>query len=349
MQASASTVSLLSGSTRVRIVGQGLTGTLLTMEFHARGVPVILQDVWMPGAATVVAPGIVNPMAGRKFRPPARIQALLDNLEAAFTRVHALTGESFWKPCPILRMFSEPTQLDTFALRLQQPEVKPFVESQYPENHFPYLNDVFGSFLTLKGGWADLPAFLEVTRAWFSGQGMLDETPWEGGQRTVDEVVIFCNGWRLSEMSEWAFVPHNPAKGEMLIVRFTDPLPRDRIYNQGCWLQPIHGDVWRVGATYTWSDFNSEPSVDGASDLQERLHLLTPRDFKVEDQVAGVRPIVDDTKPLLGKHPSIPNWWVCNAMGSKGVLHAPTAAIWLVDHMLEGKALLPEWNVNRFL
>ncbi len=134
----------------------------------------------------------------------------------------------------------------------------------------------------------------------------------------------------------------------MLIVRFEEPLPRDRIYNQACWVQPLEGDLWRVGATYTWSDFNSEGSLDGAADLSERLQLLTPVPFHVEDQVAGVRPIVEDYRPVIGRHPEIPNWFVLNALGSKGVLQATAAAQALLDHMLAGRGIPPDWCVSRF-
>ncbi|HKJ91117.1 MAG TPA: FAD-dependent oxidoreductase [Oceanipulchritudo sp.] len=352
MQAPVITPSLISSADRVRIVGQGLTGTMLALMLREKGIPFIVQDTLLPGAATPVAPGIVNPLAGRKFRPPNRIGMLLESLEEGMHRVERLLGIDIWRPVPILRMFSEPTQIDRFEKQLAEGsgELR-FVDERFPENSFSFLNDVFGSFLTREGGWADLPLLHSTMRAWLAREGCLDESRWDpetDPAANPNEVVCFCDGWRIAENPHWSFIPHNPAKGEMLIVRFEETLPRDRIYNQACWIQPLEGDLWRVGATYTWSGFNSEASLDGADDLRERLQLLTPVPFHVEDQVAGVRPIVEDYRPVIGRHPKIPNWFVLNALGSKGVLQANAAVQALIEHMLAGRGIPPDWCVTRF-
>lgn len=351
MQAPTQPASRIHGLDRVRIIGQGLTGTLLALELHEKGIPFVVQDVFLPGSATEVAPGIVNPLAGRNFRPPENVHELLQALQASMRLVEKHLGESIWKPCPILRMFSEPTQIDRFEKGLSQLEIRAFVEERFPENTFPHLNDVFGSFLTLSGGWADLPRLKSLARDWLLRENRLIEEPWEATADTpsAQEALCFCEGWQVANNPHWSFIPHNPAKGEMLIVRFEDGLPRDRIYNQSCWVQPIQDDLWRVGATYTWSRFNSEPSLDGAQDLQERLLLLTRIPFHVEDQVAGVRPIVEDYHPVVGQHPQHQNWFILNAMGSKGVLQAPATAKALLHFMTEGQSIPQEWSVTRFL
>ena len=69
----------------------------------------------------------------------------------------------------------------------------------------------------------------------------------------------------------------------------------------------------------------------------------------MEDHVAGVRPIVEDYRPVIGKHPEKANWYILNAMGSKGVLQAPTAVQLLVDHLTDSWRIPYNWNVDRFL
>lgn len=78
MQAHANAVSLISHADRVRIIGQGLSGSILALMLKERGIPFVVHDTLLPGAATPVAPGIVNPLAGRNFRPPDRIRMLLE-------------------------------------------------------------------------------------------------------------------------------------------------------------------------------------------------------------------------------------------------------------------------------
>ncbi len=351
MQASATASSIPPEFDRVRIIGQGLTGSLLALILKDRNIPFVVQDAFLPGSATEVAPGIVNPLAGRNFRPPEDVEELLQAVQAGMALVEKFLGESIWKPTPILRMFAEPTQIDRFNRGLKKFGNGAFVEERFPENSFAHLNDVFGSFLTSGGGWADLPRFKALARQWLKTEGCLIEESWDPKAETDSqgEALCFCEGWQVANNPHWKFIPHNPAKGEMLIVRFEDGLPRDRIYNQSCWVQPIEKDLWRVGATYSWSAFNSNPSLEGAKDLQERLHLLTPIPFHVVDQVAGVRPIVEDYRPVIGRHPERKNWFILNAMGSKGVLQAPATAMALARHILEGKSIPQQWCLSRFL
>lgn len=353
MQARPKQQSILSRYDRVRIIGQGLCGSLLALHLKELGVPFMVQDVELSGRATSVAPGIVNPLAGRHFRPPQYVDDLLQHLHASMELVEKILGINIWTPCPILRMFSDPKQHDRFLRSLKGEGGSAFVEEEYPENNFPFLNDVYGSFLTKGGGWANLPHFIEVTRTWLRQEGLLDENEWEYPEEapadSSGELVIFCEGWRILNNPHWSFIPHNPAKGEMLLVRFEEALPRDRIYNQSCWVQPINDDLWRVGATYTWSSFDGTPTLDGATHLQENLQLLTAVPFHVEDQLAGVRPIVGDYKPVIGQHPEIPHWFILNAMGSKGVLQTPTAIRDLLDFLTQGSRIPSAWSVDRFV
>ena len=354
MQARRSSSNQLARHERVRIIGQGLCGSLLAMHLHELEVPFIVQDVDTPGCATAVAPGIVNPLAGRNFRPPEHVDDLLAQLELTMRLVERVLGVSIWNTVPILRMFADPAQHDRFVRSLEEnPEVGPFVDEEFSENAHPNLNDVYGSFLTRRGGWANLPLLMELTRSWLRQEGLLLEEEWRPGENPPgradsSELVVFCEGWRVVNNPHWSFIPHNPAKGEMLLVRFGEELPRDRIYNQSCWLQPLPDGLWRVGATYTWSDFNSAASLEGATRLQETLHLLTPIEFHVEDQVAGVRPIVGDYRPVVGRHPEFQHWYILNAMGSKGVLQAPMAVRDLIDNLMEGTRIPADWSVDRF-
>jgi glycine oxidase len=353
MQAHLSKSSPLSKYDRIRIVGQGLAGSLLAIHLKEQNIPFIVQDIDTPGCATAVAPGIVNPLAGRHFRPPEYIDELLEQLSCSMKLVEKTLGVDVWNPCPILRMFSEPAQHDRFMSSIEGKGSAAFVDDEFGENTFSYLNDVYGSFLTKRGGWANLPFLMEITRSWLRQEGLLVEKEWippESAPTKAEdnELVVFCEGWRTINNPYWSFIPHNPAKGEMILVRFEEPIPRDRIYNQSCWAQPVRDDLWRVGATYSWDAFDSKASLEGATSLQDSLHLLTPIPFHVEDQMAGVRPIVEDYRPVVGQHPEIPHWYILNALGSKGVLQAPTAVRDLIDHLLEGSRIPGNWCVDRF-
>lgn len=333
----------------IRIVGQGLTGSLLALLLDASGIPFVVQDVSLAGASTPVAPGIVNPLAGRKFVPPPNIDQLLADVREVLGLAERVLNTKLWNACPILRVFADPAQIIRFEKGLADGTNAAFVEGRHPANSVPGINDTFGSFSTSGGGWANLPLLKSATRSWLKNSGRLIEEPWHPEDRLPNARICFCEGWQVLHNPYWNFIPHNPAKGEMLIVEFDDPLPRHQIYNQSCWIQPIEDRLWRVGATYSWSDFNGHPSQDGVADLMDRLQLLTRIPFKIVDQVAGVRPIVEDYLPVIGEHPHHKGWFILNAMGSKGVLQAPHAAKATLNLLAHGAPPPPEWHLHRFL
>ncbi|MBP8942878.1 MAG: hypothetical protein KBG76_11785, partial [Saprospiraceae bacterium] len=51
----------------VLIVGQGLAGSLLASELEDQQKSFVLIDQYLPGAASLLAAGIINPVTGRRY------------------------------------------------------------------------------------------------------------------------------------------------------------------------------------------------------------------------------------------------------------------------------------------
>src|SRR5690606_21034894 len=96
---------------------------------------------------------------------------------------------------------------------------------------------------------------------------------------------------------------------------------------------------FRAGATYEWKDLTTAPTEAGKEEILEGIRKLVPWEPEVKEHVAGIRPIVRDTYPVLGLHPSQSRAGIFNGLGSKGVLWAPHFAEMLVRHLEEGTPL----------
>lgn len=333
----------------IEIIGQGLSGSLLAMELLTREIPFNIIDEPLEGLATPIAPGIVNPLAGHKFKPPPGLSSLLKRTSKSFHHCEKILGETFWHPSNIRRIFFADDQLNYFEKTRRIGEARKFIRDIRKENVLGKdINDDMGSFLTVGGGWVDLPRFQSSVRDFLSSRNLLVEDFVSQDHPPPGVARIDCTGWRVSQDPLWSWLPHNPAKGEMLIVEIPDFEDQETIYNRSCWMQPIGDKKWRVGATYQWEDFSSKPSMDGALELTHRLQDLIFVPFKTVDQVAGVRPIVGDYKPVIGRHPEHSNLFIVNAMGSKGVLQAPTAVHCFLSWFLEQAKLPSDWDVARF-
>jgi glycine/D-amino acid oxidase-like deaminating enzyme len=103
----------------------------------------------------------------------------------------------------------------------------------------------------------------------------------------------------------------------------------DRILNRAGWLIPIGGDLYRVGATYDWDHLESGPTEEGRGKVEAILQTFTDRDYEVVDHVAGIRPIIDRSKPVVRFQEG--KGWMVNGLGSKGVIYAPRVGLEMVS------------------
>ncbi len=91
--------------------------------------------------------------------------------------------------------------------------------------------------------------------------------------------------------------------------------------------------MYKVGATFNWTDKTSNPSEEGKQELVEKLKKVINVPYKIVDQTAGIRPTVRDRRPLVGKHPKYQNLAILNGLGTRGVMIAPTVAKQLFNHL----------------
>ena len=94
------------------------------------------------------------------------------------------------------------------------------------------------------------------------------------------------------------------------------------------------GWLFRVGSTYEWDKLDESPTPAGLERVREIASKLGGADFEVIAHVAGIRPILRCSQPLIGRDGD--GNWVFNGLGSKGTLYAPGIAAMLAGWMLDG-------------
>ena len=92
--------------------------------------------------------------------------------------------------------------------------------------------------------------------------------------------------------------------------------------------KPIQGLIHEVSITEENSFRNPEHIKN---ELIEKIKESIDCNFEVIEHFAGVRPTVNDRKPLLGRHPIYSNLYILNGLGTRGVLLGPSMAKDLFD------------------
>lgn len=327
----------------VAILGGGLAGVLLAHAIEELGGSVVVADQARPNAASPMAPGIINPLAGRRFTVNTDYAATFSTTMAFFASLEERFRRPLWHPTKLIRLLENADQTTYLEARRNNPTEAIWLGESFPAGaHGACVHDPAGSFETLQGGWFDVPELIRAARE-------------QGGFRFIDPVeldasapiTVDCRGWRCSQDPHWAHFPWRCARGEVMTVTLDGDLPR-HLWNGGGWLQPLPDGNWRAGATYGWSLFEAPPMLTAQAELMGKLRRWLRVPFRIIDQQVGVRAVVLDYRPVLGALPNHPNRHIFSGLGSHGAIQGPPFARLLAQHLLEGSPLSADVDAARF-
>jgi glycine/D-amino acid oxidase-like deaminating enzyme len=345
------------------IVGLGLAGCLISWQYLCQGKKVLTVEPGDPGAASQVAPGVINPVAGKRLKPSWKVTEQLPFAIETYRTLEQELGVQFYHEKPIVRIIKDAQQQTFLQKRREDPIAKNFIGEEHEPGWRPELfRDPLGSFVAKSSGHLDIPVFSSSYREYLEKKGLLIketldyndiELTEDGGavwKEKSFKCVIFCEGWKGSKNPWFNKVAFKPAKGEMLTIEVEDDvdLP-NAIINRGKWLLPYEGKKCLAGASYSWKPLDSIPTEKAESQILGMLsEFLNLKHLKVLDHKAGVRPIVRDYRPAMGRHPEYPQLVFFNGLGSKGVLSGPWLSNCLAKHLIDDAPLPKETHVNRF-
>lgn len=329
---------------RIGVLGMGLAGCCLAWELRRRGVPLVFTDTVSVNAASPMAPGIINPLAGRKFKLNSDLASHYQQIFDFYQGIEIELRRTFWRSLRLVRILENEGQRRELDLRTEEADAGSWIGTVHPPGtHGEGIRDPLGSFETLNAGWLDVPKFCQLVRKHLAGAEVdPEELP------TSADIVVDCRGWCCAESDLWASLPWKPARGELIEFRLEEELPR-AIWNGGGWLQPLPEGGWRAGATYSWSGFEAPVSDSARCELIERLQRWLRIPFEVGNQKVGVRAILEDYRPVVGPHPARPTQYIFSGLGSHGAIQAPVFARHLADHFRDGVSIRPDVAVSRFL
>ncbi|KAB2813676.1 NAD(P)/FAD-dependent oxidoreductase [Phaeocystidibacter luteus] len=336
------------------IIGQGIAGTTLSFELYKRGLSFDVVDHVKPSTASKVASGLYNPLVLKRRRVVWQAHAMLNALLPFYREMERLTNSNFLQHKPVWEILPDPgTENDWDALS-EKPKfeelIGEIIPNPNPRIRAHKLGEVSGS------GRVNVEGMIEAWKAFLSSQDSFIEDQvkmadldykhvwtWNGNQYSN---IIWCNGF-VSANAHFPHLPFSPTKGEVLIVKAPE-LKLDHILHGNMFIMPWGGDLYKVGATYSWDQLDTEPTTKGEEQLVEAWSKLVDCPFEIVKHEAGVRPNVKDRKPLLGRSDEIPNSYIFNGLGSRGILMAPWLANHMVNYLTDGTNLPPEVNISRF-
>lgn len=342
----------------VLIVGQGISGTMLSWFLYKEGKSFLVLDDAAENAASNVAAGVINPVTGRRFLTTWMAEELLAFSKVAYTGIQTYLNNTFFYPKSIIDFFPSPQMRDAFVDRMR--------ENDTYMHAFPDQN-LFNPFFQYEAGCGEIkPAYtvhlqglltawqkkLQELQALRQESFMLEElqaTPENIRYRDITaEKIVFCNGIAAAGNPWFSRLPFSLNKGESLVIA-CKKLPRDHIFKKGMMLVPLpQDDLFWLGSNYQWDFEDAAPSETFYKAAKALLQQWLKKPYEIVAHKAAVRPATVERRPFVGFHPLMPSIGILNGLGTKGTSLAPFFAHQLVQHLVHGLPLAPEADVRRF-
>lgn len=336
------------------IVGAGLSGLCVAIQLERRGYRVTLVDNGI-NHSSIVAAGMINPLVFRRMNKSWRVDDFLPFINTFYSALEQQTGEAFFHPVIIRRMFSSQQEREMWIEKETTPEFESYMHPITAEDdtYSLAIND-FGS-ARLKGScYIDTHRFLPAIKKFLNQrvQFLHEEFDYHGLNNTqykgiVYSDVIFCEGFMGKNNPWFSDLPLGQTKGETLLIR-SESLPEDVSLNRKCFVLPKGNKTFKIGSNYQWNTIDPTPSDSGKETILNNLAHLTKEAVEVLEHSAGIRPTTIDRRPLIGTHQHNKNYHLFNGLGSKGYMIAPLLSNEFVEYLLDGKEINPEANIERF-
>jgi len=341
------------------IIGQGLAGTILSHKLQSEGYSITHIDDSHKSASSKVAAGIINPVTGRRFVKSWIIDELLPEAIQTYQELEQLLDIELISKLNIIRaLLSIKHENDWFA-RLDDILYK----------HYLLSKSELGTYESiLNGGLAygeitnsyqiDIQLLIKAYQSYLEQQKKLytDQFDYQELQIKEDLIVyktleakaiIFCEGYKAIDNPYFNYLPFEPVKGEVVYLE-SESIPRNKMLRHEQYIVPLSDGTYWSGGGYDRINLNQLPTQEFLDKWSKDVDGFLKTDYKVVKQAAGVRPSVVGRRPLIGKHPKIPNMYLFNGMGTKGTSLAPYCAKQMLALIRDNKPINPEIDLARF-
>lgn len=339
------------------VVGCGLSGIAFCEQLKAANKQFVVFDN-QSQQSSLVAAGMYNPVILKRFSEVWKAQEQLNLALPFYKRIEDKLNVTINYSFPIYRKFASIEEQNMWFEASDKPKLEPFLSPKIVSNHNANINAPFGFGQVLSSGRIDTNVLIASYRAYLKQNNLLIEKPFQYDKLHIQEKlatydtisakhIVFCEGFGLKQNPFFNDLPLNGTKGEVITIK-APKLACDVALKSSVFVIPESDDLYTVGATYNWEDKTNLITEDAKQELVLKLKTLITCDFEVVNQVAGIRPTVKDRRPLVGRHPKHKNIYVCNGLGTRGVMIAPYISEKLFNFIENNQALDAEISIDRF-
>jgi glycine oxidase len=342
------------------IVGQGIVGSVMALTLIRKGKSVVVIDQPKLSSSSKIAAGVYNPFNFRQAMNNWRAGEMVNAAKDLYQYAEKISGQQIFSERKILKIFTSADERKLWERACDEKE-NLFADEKILENNFgDAVIAPFGIGVVNNAGNINTGMLISVVSEKLKAENnfLEEQFDYEKIQISDDGIIydekifaqqlIFCEGHLNTKNPRFNFLPVKPAKGQLLHV-YIPGLPLTEILNRGAYLLPLGNERFVLGSTFDNDVVNEIPTQNAEEDLLNRLKKFVTLPVRVESRFAGIRPAVQDRRPIIGTHPEFSRLSILNGMGSKAVLLSPWLSEKLIEHIESGIKIPEEVSIRRFI
>lgn len=338
------------------VVGNGLAGISFSEIALQNNKSIFVFDN-NSQPSSKVAGGLYNPVVLKRF---SEVWKAKEQIEFAFPLYHNIQSRLnviFDYELPILRKLFSIEEQNNWFQAADKLNLAPFLDPKLSKQKYDAIDSPFHYGKVNHTGYLEISTLIESYSKYLKSLNCYSTEAFdyneiqflESGIKYKDiqaKNIIFAEGFGIHANPFFNDLPLDGTKGELLIIK-APKVNLDVVIKSSVFILPIGNDLFKVGATYDWSDKTNNPTAEGKKELVDKLKELISCDFEIVEHFAGVRPTVKDRRPLVGTHPIHFQLHVLNGLGTRGVMLGPYLANQLFQHIENAVPLENEINIER--
>lgn len=347
------------------IVGLGIGGLSFAKTLLDHGNSFVVFDKETKGA-TVASGGVLNPTVLKRFTAAWNSEAFIAKAHPFYRSLEKELQERVLFDASIHRIFGSIEEQNNWMVASDKAVLSRFLSSEILVNHNLAIHAPFGlgavqEAKTIRPAslLSSFKDFLKANHQFVQEDFMHDILEiMQNGVKYKDicaSKIVFAEGAGVA-CNPYFSLPISPEgkkvfvgnKGEYIIIK--GPALKSKAILKGpVMMIPLGDDLYKVGASYGRDDFSNNITVKAREEISEKIKKMISCDFKVVDQVTGIRPTVKDRKPLIGCIQDSKTISFLNGLGTRGLSMAPLLAEHLFEFLENNTQLPATIDIKRFV
>jgi glycine/D-amino acid oxidase-like deaminating enzyme len=342
------------------IVGGGIAGLTLANYLQQSNQNFLVVNADLPGAATKVSSGVINPVTGQRFVLSWNYEELKTEFLRFYKRLEIEFSESFIKEMQLCQILRSAEEQNLWLSRSADPVYQPYFGDVKLKLSDLFYSDQSNSIGIIKSMYVvqieKLIAYLtkdllykdRLVQSHFLFDEFIrtnDELVWKDIH--IHKAIVFAEGFRISSNPYFNWLPVLPLKGECLKIEIPDSTC-EAVYKSDYAVVPLTENIYWIGSNFYL--FETELGLTEEEKQNQLCYLerIISKPFLLKEHLYGIRPASRDRRPILGAHPFDPRLIVFNGLGTKGLSLAPYCSKHLSDYLVNDWPIPKELNLNRF-